>query len=139
MKVVSLSPGRHVTMLCDKLVFAAGLTSEPNMPEISGLNWTAGSMLHNVHAKDVGEYCRGHLGYHPVLDRFQRRRELEHIMNSTRCVLWRYTRQISLCLIFFYLFVLLHQGLFGSIRLLFPQIRLKYIGSFVTRALEYHV
>lgn len=101
MKVVSLSPGRHVTMLCDKLVFAAGLTSEPNMPEISGLNWTAGSMLHNVHAKDVGEYCRGHLGYHPVLDRFQRRRELEHIMNSTRCVLWRYTRQISLCLIFF--------------------------------------
>lgn len=44
------------------------------MPDIAGLDWAAGSTPHNVHAKDVGKYCRDHLGYHPVPDRLSEKK-----------------------------------------------------------------
>jgi len=77
---------------------ATGLTPEPNLPVIAGLNWTAGSSPHNSHAKDVGKHCGDDLGYLPVPDRLSKRREkllkLKHATKHSRCVPWRYTGEI---------------------------------------------
>lgn len=64
--ILAPSPGRCISVLCDKLILATGLTSEPNMPSIHGLNWADGSTPHNIHARDVGKYCRNHLAYQPI-------------------------------------------------------------------------
>lgn len=49
------------------------------MPDIAGLDWTAGSTPHNVHAKDAGKYCRDHLGYNPVPDRLSGKGEIVEV------------------------------------------------------------
>ena len=64
--ILALSPSRRISVLCDKLILATGLTSEPNMPSIDGLDWADGSTPHNIHARDVGKYCRNHLAYQPI-------------------------------------------------------------------------
>ncbi|KAL5355503.1 hypothetical protein BJX96DRAFT_170735 [Aspergillus floccosus] len=60
---------RSVTIVCDKLVLATGLTSEPNIPDTPCIHKDREkqSDLPVIHAKQVGEYCRQQLGYEPVL------------------------------------------------------------------------
>ncbi|PLN80192.1 hypothetical protein BDW42DRAFT_194625 [Aspergillus taichungensis] len=56
-----------ITLICDKLILATGLTSEPNVPVIPDRT-EAGEKetLPRVHAKEVGRYCRENLGYRPI-------------------------------------------------------------------------
>lgn len=58
---------RSITLICDKLILATGLTSEPNVPDIPYKTKTGekGS-LPRIHAKEVGRYCRENLGYGPI-------------------------------------------------------------------------
>lgn len=112
------SPSRRVTVLYDKLVLATGLTSEPNMPVIAGLDWTAGSTSHNIHAKDVGKYCRDHLGYHPVPDKFSEKKgkivevETRQKQQPLRSVAIYGANKSSFD--FVHLFASLHRGLPGQ-------------------------
>lgn len=77
--VLASSPGRRISVLCDKLILATGLTSEPNMPSIHGLDWVDGSTPHNIHARDVGKYCRNHLAYQPIPNKHPRGKKKENI------------------------------------------------------------
>lgn len=79
--ILSLSSSpRHVTVICDKFVLATRLTSEPNLPCIYGMDWASSSAPPNLHAKDVGTYCRNHLGYQPIPDKCQdKKQELDHV------------------------------------------------------------
>ncbi|KAL4804746.1 hypothetical protein BDV18DRAFT_161835 [Aspergillus unguis] len=52
-----------VILTCDKLVLATGLTSKPNMPDIPHIG---DQLVPEIHAKDVGQYCRENLGYQPI-------------------------------------------------------------------------
>lgn len=56
-----------ITLICDKLILATGLTSEPNIPNIPD-ETEAGEKdcLPRIHAKEVGQYCRENLGYRPI-------------------------------------------------------------------------
>ncbi|KAJ5254718.1 hypothetical protein N7505_009869 [Penicillium chrysogenum] len=63
---VSTSPGRRITIICDKLVLATGLTSVPNMPDTKGPSVGSNNPAPVIHAKDVGEWAREHLGYQPL-------------------------------------------------------------------------
>lgn len=52
-----------LTLTCEKLILATGLTSEPNIPDIP----SAGDHpIPAIHARDVGTYCRDNLGYRPI-------------------------------------------------------------------------
>ncbi|KAJ5823799.1 hypothetical protein N7447_006139 [Penicillium robsamsonii] len=62
----STSPSRRVTIICDKLVLATGLTSVPNMPETKGSSSASDNLAPVIHAKDVGKWAREHLGYQPL-------------------------------------------------------------------------
>ncbi|CAI7658941.1 unnamed protein product [Penicillium glandicola] len=64
---VSTSPDRRITIICDKLVLATGLTSVPNMPDTKGsLSMPSDRPAPVIHAKDVGDWAREHLGYQPL-------------------------------------------------------------------------
>ncbi|KAJ5971490.1 uncharacterized protein N7479_001408 [Penicillium vulpinum] len=63
---VSTSPGRRITILCDKLVLATGLTSVPHMPNTKESSMASDNPAPVIHAKDVGEWAREHLGYEPL-------------------------------------------------------------------------
>ncbi|KAJ5788775.1 hypothetical protein N7457_003765 [Penicillium paradoxum] len=63
---VSTTPGRHIALICDKLVLATGLTSVPNVPDINGSLLASGSPARVIHAKDVGHWAREHMGYRPL-------------------------------------------------------------------------
>ncbi|KAL3491098.1 hypothetical protein BJX62DRAFT_225474 [Aspergillus germanicus] len=52
-----------LTLTCDKLIIAVGLTSERNIPDIPR---TGCHPIPEIHAKDVGLYCQDNLGYEPV-------------------------------------------------------------------------
>ncbi|EPS29315.1 hypothetical protein PDE_04264 [Penicillium oxalicum 114-2] len=58
---------RQVTVICDKLILATGLTSVPNLPKILSLIDPA-SKDRVLHAKDVGVWARNYLGYRPFPD-----------------------------------------------------------------------
>lgn len=64
-EVTSSIPSRSVTVICDKLILATGLTSVPNMPVIP---LASGSITTptEIHAKEVGAYCCDRLGYRPL-------------------------------------------------------------------------
>ncbi|KAJ5503732.1 hypothetical protein N7463_006606 [Penicillium fimorum] len=62
----STSPIQCITIICDKLVLATGLTSVPNMPETKGSSTASDNPAPVIHAKDVGEWARKHLGYRPL-------------------------------------------------------------------------
>ncbi|KAL2823771.1 hypothetical protein BDW59DRAFT_180455 [Aspergillus cavernicola] len=51
------------TVMCDKLVLATGLTSEPNIPDIPQIG---DHPIPAIHARDVGQFCRENLGYQPI-------------------------------------------------------------------------
>ncbi|KAF9890547.1 hypothetical protein FE257_005678 [Aspergillus nanangensis] len=58
---------RTIVILCDKLVLATGLTTEPNMPATPYMGATTqSSHLPVIHAKQMGEYCRENFGYEPI-------------------------------------------------------------------------
>ncbi|CAI7592139.1 unnamed protein product [Penicillium palitans] len=63
---VSSAPGRQITIICDKLVLATGLTSVPNMPDPTGPSMASHNRVPVIHAKDVGDWAREHLGYQPL-------------------------------------------------------------------------
>ncbi|KGO74494.1 hypothetical protein PITC_099950 [Penicillium italicum] len=63
---VSTSPGRRITIICDKLVLATGLTSVPNMPDTKASPTASDNPAPVIHAKDVGDWAREHLGYQPL-------------------------------------------------------------------------
>ncbi|KAL4885825.1 hypothetical protein BJY04DRAFT_230090 [Aspergillus karnatakaensis] len=52
-----------LTLVCDKLILATGLTSEPNIPEIPS---SGDNPVPAIHARDLGAYCREKLGYRPI-------------------------------------------------------------------------
>ncbi|KAJ0423561.1 hypothetical protein BJY00DRAFT_321686 [Aspergillus carlsbadensis] len=58
------SASTPLTITCDKLIIATGLTSVPNLPD---LRRTGKHPIPEIHAKDVGLYCQNSLGYQPVL------------------------------------------------------------------------
>ncbi|KAL4793162.1 hypothetical protein BDV19DRAFT_380292 [Aspergillus venezuelensis] len=65
------------TVTCDKLILATGLTSDPNFPKIP----RAGDHpIPEIHAKDLGQYCRDTLGYLPIPQkkRVQEKKEQLH-------------------------------------------------------------
>lgn len=76
---------RSITIICDKLVLATGLTTEPNVPDIpyiqEGLEKQVA--LPVIHAKNVGEYCRNHLGYTPIQDVSHRSTRKKSIAKDT--------------------------------------------------------
>lgn len=88
------------------------------MPVIAGLDWTAGSTSHNIHAKDVGKYCRDHLGYHPVPDKFSEKKgkivevETRQKQQPLRSVAIYGANKSSFD--FVHLFASLHRGLPGQ-------------------------
>ncbi|PKY00240.1 hypothetical protein P168DRAFT_222550, partial [Aspergillus campestris IBT 28561] len=58
---------RSTTLICDKLILATGLTSEPNVPNIPDETEVGEKeCLPRIHAKEVGQYCRDNLGYRPI-------------------------------------------------------------------------
>ncbi|CAG8146561.1 unnamed protein product [Penicillium salamii] len=63
---LSTTPARHITVICDKLVLATGLTSVPNLPEITDSLGTTDHATPVIHAKDVGGWARQYLGYQPL-------------------------------------------------------------------------
>ncbi|EKV20130.1 flavin-binding monooxygenase-like protein [Penicillium digitatum] len=63
---VSTSPGRHITIICDKLVLATGLTSVPNLPNTKGSSMASDNPAPVIHAKDIGDWARKYLGYQPL-------------------------------------------------------------------------
>ncbi|PLB43432.1 hypothetical protein P170DRAFT_459815 [Aspergillus steynii IBT 23096] len=62
--LTSRSP-QSIVLLCDKLILATGLTSQPFSPDIPHADERS-EMVPRIHAKDVGNYCRDNLGYHPI-------------------------------------------------------------------------
>ncbi|KAI3261999.1 hypothetical protein CBS147309_7252 [Penicillium roqueforti] len=63
---VSTSPSQRVTIICDKLVLATGLTSVPNMPDTKESSTASDDPPPVIHAKDIGDWARKHLGYQPL-------------------------------------------------------------------------
>jgi hypothetical protein len=62
---IGSSPTRETRVVCDKLVLATGLTSVPNIPEISSpLSTNTSTSV--IHAKDLGDWARENLGYQPL-------------------------------------------------------------------------
>ncbi|KAL3448079.1 hypothetical protein BJX65DRAFT_317662 [Aspergillus insuetus] len=57
------STSTPLTIICDKLIIAVGLTSERNIPDIPR---TGCHPIPEIHAKDVGLYCQNNLGYEPL-------------------------------------------------------------------------
>ncbi|KAL4912882.1 hypothetical protein BDW62DRAFT_215963 [Aspergillus aurantiobrunneus] len=52
-----------ITVMCNKLILATGLTSEPNVPDIPQ---TGDRPVPAVHARDLGKYCCERVGYRPI-------------------------------------------------------------------------
>lgn len=67
MEVLTNELSRSIVLVCDKLVLATGLTSQPFSPDIPRADGFSGT-ISRVHAKDVGSYCRSKLGYQPILN-----------------------------------------------------------------------
>lgn len=63
---VSTTPNRRITLICDKLVLATGLTSVAHMPDIGGSPGVTTHSAAVIHAKDVGKWTRRHMGYQPI-------------------------------------------------------------------------
>ncbi|KAJ5170037.1 uncharacterized protein N7500_002820 [Penicillium coprophilum] len=63
---VLTSPARRITIICDKLVLATGLTSVPNTPDTKESSLASDNPNPVIHAKDIGEWAREHLGYQPL-------------------------------------------------------------------------
>ncbi|KAJ5997885.1 hypothetical protein N7522_009545 [Penicillium canescens] len=59
------SSTQSITIICDKLILATGLTSVPNLPDTQASSKTD-SPAPVIHAKDVGSWAREHLGYQPL-------------------------------------------------------------------------
>ncbi|KAJ5142448.1 uncharacterized protein N7515_001235 [Penicillium bovifimosum] len=60
------NPCRNITVICDKLVLATGLTSVPNMPDTNASSMASDIPVPVIHAKDVGIWARKHMGYEPL-------------------------------------------------------------------------
>jgi hypothetical protein len=56
---------QRITIFCDKLILATGLTSVPNIPDMKCSSNTE-SPAPVIHAKDIGCWAREHLGYQPL-------------------------------------------------------------------------
>ncbi|KAJ5747060.1 uncharacterized protein N7511_008756 [Penicillium nucicola] len=56
---------QRMTIFCDKLILATGLTSVPNLPDTKTSSKTD-NPVPVIHAKDVGSWAREHLGYQPL-------------------------------------------------------------------------
>lgn len=61
---ITTNASSQIVLVCDKLILATGLTSEPFSPDIPRADGSAD--IPRVHAKDVGTYCRENLGYQPI-------------------------------------------------------------------------
>ncbi|KKK23537.1 hypothetical protein ARAM_003918 [Aspergillus rambellii] len=61
--IAQTAESSETKILCDKLILATGLTSEPNIPDIPS---SESNIIPEIHAKDVGRYCRHALGYRPI-------------------------------------------------------------------------
>ena len=62
---ITADPGHEVSIFCDKLILATGLTSVPNIPKIKSIKREE-SAAPIIHAKDIGAWSRRHLGYRPL-------------------------------------------------------------------------
>ncbi|KAJ5572372.1 hypothetical protein N7535_006032 [Penicillium sp. DV-2018c] len=60
------TPCRNITVICDKLVLATGLTSVPNMPDTTVSSMASDISVPVIHARDVGSWTRKHMGYQPL-------------------------------------------------------------------------
>lgn len=58
-----------MTVICDKLILATGLTSVPNLPAMKNFEGNTATTAPVIHAKHVGDWARDHLGYQPLLKR----------------------------------------------------------------------
>ena len=69
-RIIILDEGcqdRSITLICDKLILATGLTSESNVPDIPDKTESGEKCsLPKIHAKEVGQYCRENMGYRPI-------------------------------------------------------------------------
>ncbi|KAJ5895002.1 hypothetical protein N7495_006693 [Penicillium taxi] len=62
---ITTTTPRNITIICDKLILATGLTSVPNTPIISQPETIRDPI---IHAKDIGKWARENLGYRPIPD-----------------------------------------------------------------------
>lgn len=65
---LATAPERTFSLVCDKLILATGLTSVPNLPNIHASQAITKKPAPVIHAKDIGEWARAHLGYQPMPD-----------------------------------------------------------------------
>ncbi|KAJ5732266.1 hypothetical protein N7493_003747 [Penicillium malachiteum] len=63
---------RWVTIVCDKLILATGLTSIPSLPNVDTSQVSESKKASVIHAKAIGEWSYNNLGYHPFPNRLQR-------------------------------------------------------------------
>ncbi|KAJ5618338.1 hypothetical protein N7528_006981 [Penicillium herquei] len=63
---------RWVTMICDKLILATGLTSIPSLPNVDTSQVSESKRASVIHAKAIGEWSYNNLGYSPFPNWLQR-------------------------------------------------------------------
>ncbi|KAJ5605433.1 hypothetical protein N7510_008214 [Penicillium lagena] len=65
---ITTSSPRLITVICDKLLLATGLTSIPNLPATQMHGEFVETTAPAIHAKQVGDWAREKLGYQPLPD-----------------------------------------------------------------------
>ncbi|KAJ5703115.1 hypothetical protein N7488_010663 [Penicillium malachiteum] len=63
---------RWVTMVCDKLILATGLTSIPSLPKVNISQVSESKRASVIHAKAIGDWCYHNLGYNLFPNYLQR-------------------------------------------------------------------
>ncbi|KAJ5729564.1 uncharacterized protein N7483_004072 [Penicillium malachiteum] len=61
---------RYVTIICDKLILATGLTSIPSLPNVETSQLSESTTASVIHAKEIGEWSSNNLGYDPFSNPF---------------------------------------------------------------------
>lgn len=62
---ITSNSNREISIICDKLILATGLTSTPNFPQLDSSPETK-RITPVIHAKYIGDWVRQNLGYHPL-------------------------------------------------------------------------
>ncbi|KAJ5815757.1 hypothetical protein N7474_007534 [Penicillium riverlandense] len=63
---ITTSSPRLITVICDKLILATGLTSIPNLPATQTHGEFVEKTAPTIHAKQLGNWAREQLGYQPL-------------------------------------------------------------------------
>ncbi|KAL4951023.1 hypothetical protein BDW69DRAFT_196798 [Aspergillus filifer] len=76
LEILETKSSTPLTVTCNKLILATGLTSDPNVPDIPR---TSNRPIPEIHSKDLGRYCREKLGYQPIPWKNRVKEKPEHL------------------------------------------------------------